>query len=57
VALALFAGTAIRMWSNKNHALAIFVGLVGIIIYWVWTKARTKMIQEELSLRELFKNW
>ena len=56
VVLALFFGGAGSLWSS-NVVLAIIVGAIGIIIYWGWTTVRTKMIREELTLRELFKKW
>lgn len=57
VVLMLFFGTAISLWRSENPVLAIIVGVVGIIIYWIWVKARTKMIREELTLRQLFNDW
>ena len=56
VILMLFFGAATTLW-NTNIVLALIVGAIGVIIFVVWTNIRTKMIREELTLRELFKNW
>ena len=53
--LMLFFGAAISLWGN-HHVLSIIVGVVGIIIFVIWDKVRTKYLQEEFSFRGLFKD-
>jgi FtsH-binding integral membrane protein len=52
----LFFGTASTAWSI-SPVLATIIAVAGIILYSAWTNARTKMIKEEMTLRQLFKNW